>query len=289
MNASQRAPAVLDPIAAPRVAAMRPRAWQRYARRAMSPLVVAPLLFGIFVLVVWQAGVFHTLFNIKTFTVPYPSSIADALGKSSQTLIEATWVTIQGALLGYAVGMSLGLVIASAMVRYAPGVVRYAMPLLSATNALPIIALAPLLALWIDPGIGLKTVVVVFMTVPTMVAYAVRGLTNVDPSAVELMDSIDASPNQLYGMVRMPTALPFVFTALKSAVVLALIGTIVTEAVRGFEGLGAMIEDSLSRFDASKAWLALIAIAAIGIVWYTVVQIVERIALPWEEASRRRT
>jgi NitT/TauT family transport system permease protein len=153
----------------------------------------------------------------------------------------------------------------------------------------PIVALAPLLALWLEPGLGLKAVVVIVMTVPTMVAYTTRGLTNVDPTAVELMDSIEASPNQLYRLVRVPTALPFIFTGMKSAVVLALIGTIVVEAVRGFEGLGFVIQDSLSRFDAPKAWLALLTIAAIGITWYVVIDVLERLALPWEIASRRRT
>jgi NitT/TauT family transport system permease protein len=72
-------------------------------------------------------------------------------------------------------------------------------------------------------------------------------------------------------------------------VVLALIGTIVTETLRGFEGLGFVIADSLARFDAPKAWLALLVIAAIGICWYLVVEVLERVALPWESANRQRT
>ena len=86
-----------------------------------------------------------------------------------------------------------------------------------------------------------------------------------------------------------PSALPYLMTALKSCVVLALIGTIVTETLRGFEGLGFVIADSLSRFDAPKAWLALLVIAAIGICWYLVVEVLERVALPWESAIRQRT
>ena len=251
--------------------------------------MLAPIGFGIFVFVIWQGGLLHSLFNIKTFTVPYPSAIGEAFSDQGNKLIEEAGVTVVAALLGYASGMGLGLLIASLLVRFRPGAVRYALPLLAATNSIPIVALAPLLALWIDPGLGLKGVVVTVMTVPTMVSYAVRGLTNVDPSAVELMESIEASPNQLYRLVRVPTALPFIFTGLKSAVVLALIGTIVTEAVRGFEGLGYVIQDSLSRFDAPKAWLALLMIAAIGITWYVLVDLLERLALPWEIASRRRT
>ncbi len=211
--------------------------WRSVGRKLTSPTILAPIGFAIAVGLVWQAGVFHSLFNIKTFTVPYPSAIADAVGKNGPTLLEATQVTLTAALLGWTSGMAFGVLVASLLVRYKPGAVPYALPLLSATNSVPIVALAPLLALWIDAGLGLKVVVVTIMTLPTMVAYTVRGLTNVEPTTVELMESIEASPNQLYRMVRLPTALPFMFTGMKSAVVLALIGTIVTEAIRGFEGL----------------------------------------------------
>jgi ABC-type nitrate/sulfonate/bicarbonate transport system permease component len=80
--------------------------------------------------------------------------------------------------------------------------------------------------------------------------------------------------------------MPFVFTALKSMVVLALIGTIVTEAMRGFEGLGFVIADAMSSFDAATAWLALVTIAGIGIAAYLFFGLIERIAVPWDVASR---
>jgi NitT/TauT family transport system permease protein len=103
-----------------------------------------------------------------------------------------------------------------------------------------------------------------------------------------LMRSIEATRAQIYRAVRVPTALPYLFTAMKSAVVLALIGSIVSEAVRGFEGLGYVIIQSMGKWDAPRAWLALVAIAGTGIAWYLIVQLLERVALPWEEASRGR-
>jgi NitT/TauT family transport system permease protein len=262
---------------------------RRSLRAIASPLVVAPALLAVFILVIWQLGVFHTVFNIKPFTVPYPASIGDALAKNGPQLIEAIFVTLPAALSGYVLGMLLGLGIGSLLVRFAPRLVASLLPILSSTNAVPIVALVPILALWLDDGWALKVFVVAFMTTPTMVIYSVRGLTNVEPTALELMASIEASPNQVYGMLRLPTSLPFLFTALKSSVVLALIGAIVAETIRGFEGLGFVIADSLSRFDAPKAWLALLVIAAIGIGWYLIVEVLERVALPWESASRKRT
>jgi NitT/TauT family transport system permease protein len=119
-----------------------------------------------------------------------------------------------------------------------------------------------------------------------MTVYTVRGLLSIDSEARELMASIESTPGQVYRFVQVPTALPFIFTALKSMVVLALIGVIVTEAMRGFEGLGFVIADAMSGFDAATAWLALVTIATIGIVAYLIVGLIERLAVPWDAASR---
>jgi NitT/TauT family transport system permease protein len=278
---------VAQPLPVAHVAGARPSLTRRAIHVATSPLVAAPVVLAVAVLLVWQLGLFHTLFNIKSFTVPYPSSIGNALSDNGQEIVDALFITLPAALGGYLSGMLLGLAVGSALVRFAPAAVSNFLPILSATNAVPIVALVPVLALWLDDTFLLKVFVVAVMTTPTMVIYCVRGLTNVEPTALELMASIEASPGQVYRLLRLPGSLPFIFTALKSSVVLALIGTIVAETIRGFEGLGFVIADSLSRFDAPKAWLALLVIAAIGIGWYVIVEVLERVALPWESASRK--
>jgi NitT/TauT family transport system permease protein len=151
---------------------------------------------------------------------------------------------------------------------------------------LPIVALAPLVGLFVGTGLPTKVIVVAIMTTPVMAVFVVRGLTSIDNEARELMSSIEATSAQVYRFVQVPTALPFIFTGLKSMVVLALIGTIVTEAMRGFEGLGFVIAEALSGFEAATAWLALLTIATIGIVSYLIVGVMERLAIPWDAASR---
>jgi len=140
--------------------------------------------------------------------------------------------------------------------------------------------------LFVGYGLPVKVIVVAFMTTPVMVVYTVRGLTSVNAETRELMASIESTPGQVYRLVQIPTALPYIFTALKSMVVLALIGVIVTEAMRGFEGLGFLIADAMSGFEAATAWLALVAIAFLGIVAYLIVGLVERLVVPWDAASR---
>lgn len=258
----------------------------RILRRLASPAVIAPILLGVVVVALWQLGAFHAAFNLKPYTVPFPDQIVGAVEESGGPLLEEAAVSVPAAIIGYGTGAILGFVIGSALVRFSPQLIRQILPVISATNALPIVALAPVVGLFLGHGLAVKVVVVAIMTTPVMTVYTVRGLMSVDAEARELMASIESTPGQVYRFVQVPTALPFIFTALKSMVVLALIGTIVTEAMRGFEGLGFVIADAMSGFDAATAWLALVTIAGIGIVAYLIVGLIERLAVPWDFAGR---
>jgi NitT/TauT family transport system permease protein len=169
----------------------------------------------------------------------------------------------------------------------APGIANRVMSVLASVNALPIAALAPLLALWIGAGFHLKALVVVIMTTPSVVVYAMRGFTSVEPTTLELLASYEASRWTVFRTVRVPSAMPFVLTAMKSCVVLALIGVIVTEVVTGFSGIGFVIVASLGAFQTVQGWLALLTVAAVGITWYLLVEGLERIVVPWDAATRR--
>jgi NitT/TauT family transport system permease protein len=236
----------------------------------------------------WQAGVFHAIFGFKTFTVPYPTAIADGFAETWPRLAASLGQTVPAAVIGYLAGIGIGLTIAAALTMFAPRVAGRVVAVLASANALPIAAVAPLLALWVGSGMHLKVMVVAIMCTPTMIVYGVRGLTSVDPTALELMASYDAGRMAVFRSVRVPTALPFVLTAMKSCVVLALIGTIVTEVVTGFQGLGFVIIESLGAFRTVTGWLALLTIASLGIGWYLLVDLLERLIVPWEAAARRR-
>ena len=256
-------------------------------RRFWTPAIVAPVVVFVAAFGLWQAGAFHAIFGLKPFTVPLPSAIVEGLPQNGNVVLAATRISVLAALVGYATGMLVGFVLGSLLVRFAPELTPRLLPVLTATNAMPIVALAPLVALFTGPGLVMKVIVVTFMTAPIMTVYTVRGLREVEPIMLEMMASIEATPGQVYRMARVWTALPFIFTALKSSVVLALIGVIVSEAVRGFEGLGYVIVDSMGAFRTAKAWLALIVIAGVGITWYVAVAAIERLVLPWEAANRR--
>jgi NitT/TauT family transport system permease protein len=257
-----------------------------WLRRLASPAVLAPLILGAVVVGLWQVGAFHSAFNLKPYTVPYPAQIYQAVLDDGDHILKHVGVSLPAAVIGYFSGALVGFAIGSVLVRFAPKLLSQVLPVITATNSLPIVALAPLVGLFLGNGLPVKVVVVIFMTAPVMVVYTVRGLTSIDAEARELMASIESTPGQVYRYVQVPVALPYVFTALKSMVVLALIGVIVTEAMRGFDGLGFVIADAMSAFEAPTAWLALVTIATIGIVSYLIVGLMERLAVPWDAASR---
>jgi NitT/TauT family transport system permease protein len=257
------------------------------ARRLASPAVLGPVAVFVVVVGLWQLGVFHAIFRLKTFTVPYPAGIVAGLEEHAPRLAGALSVSLPAAFTGYAAGIGLGFLIASGLMLAAPATANRVMSVLASVNALPIAALAPLLALWVGAGFHLKALVVVVMTIPTVVVYTMRGFTSVDPTTLELLASYEASPFTVFRTVRVPTALPFILTAMKSCVVLALIGVIVTEVVTGFTGIGFVIVASLGAFQTVLGWLALLMVAGVGIAWYLLIEGVERVAVPWDAATRK--
>lgn len=260
--------------------------------RRFQPLVSLTLWGPVIVLLLavgsWQLGVIHAIFGFQTFTLPYPSAIVEGFPETAPRLAEAVGQTLPAAVVGYLTAMLVGLGTASLLTLHAPAAANRVALFLASANALPIAAVAPLLALWVGSGFHLKVMVVTVMCTPTMIVYGVRGLATVDPSALELMASYEARPFTVFRAVRVPSALPFVMTAMKSCVVLALIGVIVTEVVIGFQGLGFLIIESLGAFRSVTGWLALLTNAGLGIGWYLLVVLLERLIVPWEAAARRR-
>lgn len=259
------------------------------SRWLRSALLWGPIVVGVSIVSVWQAGLFHTLFRLKPFSLPYPSSILDDLADNVPVLVRGISQTLPAAVTGWLLGLLIGLAIASLVVVAAPRAADRMVTMLSSANAMPIVALAPLLALWIDRGTLLKVIVVTIMVTPTITVYTARGLRNVDPIALELLASYDASEGTVFRTVRLPSALPFVLTAMKSCVVLALIGTIICEVIVGVsDGLGFRLLDSLQAFQAARGWTVLLVISGLGIGWYVLMEALERVLVPWESASRRR-
>jgi len=167
---------------------------------------------------------------------------------------------------------------------------RALLPIAIAINAIPIIALAPIFNNWfgaLNP-FSKVAVIAVLTYFPAMIS-TVRGLTTVDPLSLELMRSYAAPQFDVFRKARLPNALPYIFSALKVATTLAMIGAIVSEYFGGSTaGLGFKIRDDAGLFKYPEAWASILMASLFGILFYLVVSAVERALLHWHVSFREK-
>jgi len=225
--------------------------------------------------------------GIQGFLLPPPTEVVRTLGQEWSVVWAAGFFTLREALGGLLAGSVAGVLAAFAASRWV--VIREGvMPFYVAMGAAPIIALAPITNQWfgITNPVSKMTVVAVMVFFPVMINM-VRGLRLVDPAELELMRSYAASDLQILRNVRIPNALPFLFTGLKIGAVLSLIGAIVAEYFGGpVKALGVYILQQSAGTRLAEAWSGIIVGTAIGIALYVVIVIVERLAMPWHVSVR---
>lgn len=261
----------------------RPSAPVRLARQVRAQLPAIVVFVG--VLVLWEVGV--SSLNLQQFILPQPSEIATAFGAEFQTLQAAARNTLFEALGGLAIGGVGGVLTAFAISRWAR--VREAvMPIAIGASAIPILAAAPIMSNWfgiLNPFA--KMAIVILLVYFPMLINVSRGLSQVDESAVELMQASAASEGQVLRKVRIPNALPYFFTALKVCTTLSLIGAVVAEYFGGASDvLGRVIVQSSSRLRFDITWAAIAITAMSGIAMYLVALAVERLVIPWHASQR---
>jgi NitT/TauT family transport system permease protein len=245
-------------------------------RRALDWGPAAVVLFLVFVF--WQESI--ALLHIKRFLAPQPTAIATTFWHDRGELLRAGWFTFQAARGGFAIGCSLAIVAAMLLAR--SGRLGSAlMPYAIAANAVPIIAFAPIANAWFSPfDKSSKMAIAAVLCFFPVLVNTLRGLTSVRPASIELMQSYAAGQVEIFRRVRVPTALPFMFTALKIASVLAMIGAIVGEYFGGsFDALGVLINSKSSTFAFKEAWAGIGVACGFGIAFYLTVAAVERVAL----------
>src|SRR3954469_25764512 len=221
-------------------------------RRRIGDWLPAIVVFFAGVLL-WQLAI--EAFDIQKFLLPKPWAIVSAFWTQRSTLWSAGWLTLKEALGGFAIGSALGILFAMMLARFRR-ISNALMPIAIAANAIPIIAFSPIFNAWFDPlsPSPRMATAAVLCFFPVFVN-TLRGLTSVRPAQVELMRSYAAGELAIFRRVRVPTALPFVFSALKVATVLAMIGAIVGEYFGGSQqALGIQIKNSAALFDFTTAW-----------------------------------
>ena len=253
---------------------------RRLAHEWIPALVV--LVAGI---VLWE-GIVRG-FGIQDFLLPPPSTIAQTLWSDRSNLWNAAFFTFREALGGYVIGCSAGFLAAAIIAHFR--LLRLAvMPYAIAAGAIPIIAFAPITNTWFGvTGMTSKMAIAAVLCFFPVMVNTMKGLTSVPPSAVELMRSYAVSDLTVFRRVRLPHALPYVFSGLKVATVLAMIGAIVGDYFGGAPGaLGVEIRRWVGIFAFDQAWAGIVLASVLGIVFYGAVALVERLTMSWHPSMR---
>ena len=232
------------------------------------------------VIAAWEGSI--AAFHIQQFLLPKPSAIVSSFWTDRHTLWPAGWYTFKEALGGFATGSGLAMLAATLVGRFKTVGTAF-MPIAIAANAVPIIAFAPIFDIWFNPlsPHSKMAIAAVLCFLPVMVN-TLRGLQSASPRQIELMRSYAASDIEIWRRVRVPAALPFVFTALKVSSVLAMIGAIVGEYFGGaFNALGVLINSDAQIFDFVTAWAGILLASILGLALYFAVVLAERIVVRW--------
>jgi NitT/TauT family transport system permease protein len=259
-------------------AAPRSGSWIRDRARDWGP----PVLLLVGFLVLWEILV--RVFQIKQFVLPSPLAVAVAWQTYLPELFAAAsytfWEIIGGLIIGATAGITVGVITA----RYR-AMQDSLMPFAVAASSVPILAFAPLFNNWfgLDQQLSKAMIAAVLCFFPVMIN-TVRGLTLVDPAAIELLRSYASPEWVVFRKLRVPNALPYVFTSLRLAVTLATIGAVVGEYFAAPRAsLGQYIATYSAFLNFERSWAAIVFASAIGIGLYILVAVVERIVMPWHE------
>lgn len=267
-----------------------------FSERAIESLryYFPTIMVAVSVLLLWEFLV--VILDIQQFLLPKPSVIGSKFmtevdlflnPDTSSLLFDATSATFYEALGGFIIGCGSGILVALITARWTV-ITEAMMPFAIAANSVPIIAFAPIMNNWfgITNPFSKMAIVSIIVFFPTMIN-TVRGLTLVDENQLELMHSYAASPFKILRSLRIPNALPYIFSALRVASPLSLIGAVVAEFFGGPRAtLGVFITQEASSFDFARAWTAIVMASLIGISFYLAVLIAERLIMPWQNEQQ---
>jgi NitT/TauT family transport system permease protein len=257
----------------------RTSAWfQRYA---------PPVLGGVVLLLIWEYV--PAMFDVSKLLLPPPSSIARSLWTiyDRGILVDNFLVTLMEALLGFSIGAITG-IFAAFLVTRALIIERTLMPYLVGLQALPKVALAPLIVVWIGIGVESKILISAVISFFPVLINAIVGFTTVEAEKIDLMRSLVASRWQQFRIVIFPNSLPFIFAGLNVAIVLSITGALVGEFIGADRGLGNLLMQLNYNMDISGMFAVLAVLAILGILLYALVRFLHVRLVFWGKPDNLR-
>ncbi len=234
-------------------------------------------------LLLWEVAV--RLFDFPQYILPAPSLIWKGLVGRFGSLVTAAGYTAQPMLWGYAAAVVFGVIIALgvAFVR----VIEIAVyPLLVFLQIVPKIAVAPLFIIWFGFGLMPKVLLVFLLSFFPVVVSSIQAFRSVDADIMDLARSTGASAWRIFLKVQLPHALPTLFTGFKVAAALSSTAAVVAEFVASDRGLGYLLLEYNGNLETALSFAAILVLSVLGLALYAVVEVIERIAIPWHVSQR---
>jgi NitT/TauT family transport system permease protein/putative hydroxymethylpyrimidine transport system permease protein len=248
-------------------------------KRALLPALLLAALIGAWELAA-QTGAMSSVLGLEDFLVPPPSDVAATLWEDRSLLAENAWVTLREVLLGFLLAVAAGLAFAVAL-HLSPPLRRAAYPLLVASQTIPIVVIAPILVVWFGYGIGPKLAIIALICFFPITVNTLDGLGRVDPDAVRMMRTLDASRWQILRRLEAPGALPFAFSGAKIAVAVAVIGAVFGEWAGSSSGLGHLILQDGGTLDTARQFASVVVLSAMAISLFAALALIERRVVRW--------
>ncbi|HVV62541.1 MAG TPA: ABC transporter permease [Pseudolabrys sp.] len=253
-------------------------------RSSLRNFMLRLLLIAV-VLLVWEALV--RLFAVPAFILPEPSNIFMALyrGIASRLYIDHIGVTLAETLIGFALGTSLAFLLGTA-VALSRRTEYFLYPFIVMFQAMPKVALAPLIIVWFGLGLTSKVVTAALVAFFPLLVNTIVGLRSADEDRVSLMRSLAASRWQLFWMLQLPNAMPYIFAGLEIAMIFALLGAIVAELVGAQSGLGMLIQSMNFTMDVAGQFSVLLILSLVGLALNGIVTAIRKRILFWDVSQK---
>lgn len=236
-----------------------------------------PILAGVLLLVAWEWSIWY--FSLPNFVLPRPGEILMAAGDNPREFYSDLATTLWEAVTGYVAGALLGVGLAILFVAV-PLFERLTLPLYVTFNSVPMVAYGPLAIIWFGIGSTSKIVLILISVSYIVLLNALAGLRSCDPDQIAMLRTFGATRKDIFLKLRIPVALPWIFSGLRVAVVQAMILAVVLEMLGANSGLGWSIYKSTQMMDFVQAWLAVVGSVVASLVFYSIVTLAGR-RLAW--------
>ena len=246
-----------------------------FAKRSMVLVIL------VVTIVLWETWVRFR--DIPNYLFPKPSTVIDRLVAKPAVMSEAFLYTFVESIIGFALASLVGIALAILIARSAL-LERLIYPYLNIIRVTPIIAVAPLLTIWFGHGILPQALIAALIAFFPIVVTTVLGLKSVDPELVSLMKLLNATEAKELWKIRLPNALPYIFSSFKISAPLAVVGALVGEFVGGAQGLGWLLITARGRLDTSTVFLMVVLAVLLGIASFALVVAFEKRFVKWHPA-----